>query len=329
MEDLISVVVPIYNVENYIKKCVDSILSQTYKNLEIILVDDGSPDNCPQICDEYAQKDSRIKVIHKENGGLSDARNAGIDISKGKFITFIDSDDYIEKDYVEVLYNSIKENASDMSIGSHKAIYDNGTILNKETGEKSVLDAKTVLERILYDENIDLSAWAKLYKTELFEEIRYPKERVFEDAATTYKLVDKSKKISIVSKSIYNYIIRNNSITNYKFTKKKMDLIISTQEMCEYIKNKYPDLEKACDRRLMYAYLSTLSQLAKSKEKFPEEQKQLTTYIKKNGKKILKDSRVPKRDKLGIISLRFGFKMYKKIWKIYSRISGRDRISKK
>ena len=125
MEDLISVVVPIYNVENYIKKCVDSILSQTYKNLEIILVDDGSPDNCPQICDEYAQKDNRIKVIHKENGGLSDARNAGIDISKGKFITFIDSDDYIEKDYVEVLYNSIKENASDMAIGSHKAIYDN------------------------------------------------------------------------------------------------------------------------------------------------------------------------------------------------------------
>ena len=185
------------------------------------------------------------------------------------------------------------------------------------------MDAKTVLERILYDENIDLSAWAKLYKTGLFEEIRYPKGRVFEDAATTYKLVDKSKKISIVSKSIYNYIIRNNSITNYKFTKKKMDLIISTQEMCDYIKNKYPDLEKACDRRLMYAYLSTLSQLAKSKEKFPEEQKQLTTYIKKNGKKILKDSRVPKRDKLGIISLTFGFKIYKILWKMYSKISGR------
>ena len=161
MEDLISVVVPIYNVENYIKKCVDSILSQTYKNLEIILVDDGSPDNCPQICDEYAQKDNRIKVIHKENGGLSDARNAGIDISKGKFITFIDSDDYIEKDYVEVLYNSIKENASDMAIGSHKAIYDNGTILNKETGEKSVLDSKNVLERILYDENIDLNVFCE------------------------------------------------------------------------------------------------------------------------------------------------------------------------
>ena len=117
MEDLISVVVPIYNVENYIKKCVDSILSQTYKNLEIILVDDGSPDNCPQICDEYAQKDNRIKVIHKENGGLSDARNAGIDISKGKFITFIDSDDYIEKDYVEVLYNSIKESIRQAKIG--------------------------------------------------------------------------------------------------------------------------------------------------------------------------------------------------------------------
>ena len=201
MEDLITVVVPIYKVEKYLEKCIDSIIKQTYENLEIILVDDGSPDKCPQICDEYAKKDSRIKVIHKKNGGLSDARNAGIDIAKGEYITFVDSDDYIEKDYVEVLYDSIKENDSDMAIGSHKVIYENGTILNKETGEKSVLDAKTVLERILYDENIDLSAWAKLYKTELFEEIRYPKGRVFEDAATTYKLVDKSKKISIVSKS--------------------------------------------------------------------------------------------------------------------------------
>ena len=109
-EDLISIVIPVYKVEKYLEKCVESVINQTYKNLEILLVNDGSPDNCPKICDEYAQKDNRIKVIHKENGGLSDARNAGIDVATGKYITFIDSDDYISNDYVEYMYNLLKQN---------------------------------------------------------------------------------------------------------------------------------------------------------------------------------------------------------------------------
>ena len=252
-QPLISVVVPIYKVEEYINKCLDSIINQTYKNLEIILVDDGSPDNCGKICDDYVKKDKRIKVIHKINGGLSDARNKGIEKAKGEYITFIDSDDYIEKEYVELLYKTIIEEDSDIAIGSHTVLYETGMELKKATGEKTLLTPKKVLERILYDDNIDYSAWAKLYKIELFKKIKYPKGRLFEDAATTYKLIDSSKKIAINSKSIYNYIIRNNSITNAAFSKKKMDLIISTKEMCNYIKDKYPDLEKACNRRLMWA----------------------------------------------------------------------------
>lgn len=323
MEDLISVIVPIYNVEKYINKCIDSIIDQTYTNLEIILVDDGSPDNCGKICDEYAQKDERVRVIHKENGGLSDARNAGIDVAKGKYVSFVDSDDYVEQNYIEILYNCIKEYNTNIAIGSHRVIYKNGTIINKETGENSKLPAEKVLERILYDNGIDLTANAKLYDIKLFESIRYPKGRVFEDAATTYKLIDACQEISFVSKSIYNYAIRGNSITNVKFSKEKMDLVISTKEMCDYIKNKYPNLEKACNRRLMYAYLSTLSQLAKSKEKFPEEEKEMMRYVKSNRKNVLKDSNVPKRDKMGIISLSFGFKTYKIMWKIYCKITGR------
>lgn len=324
MEDLVTIVVPIYNVEKYIDRCINSILNQTYKNLEIILVDDGSPDNCGKMCDEYAQKDSRIKVVHKENGGLSDARNAGIDIAKGKYISFIDSDDYIEPEYVEILYKTISEDKSDMAISSHKVIYENGTVLEKATGEKSVLNPKQVLKRILYDEGIDLSAWAKLYKIELFQEVRYPKGRIFEDASTTYKLIDESQKVSINSKSTYNYMIRNNSISNITFSTKKMDLITSTKEMSDYIKGKYPDLEKACNRRLMYAYLSTLSQLAMSTKKFPDEQKILMDYIRKNKKEILKDKSVPKRDKLGIISTTFGFNFYSLSWKIYKKITRRS-----
>lgn len=324
MKDLISVVIPVYKVEKYLNKCIDSVINQTYTNLEIILVDDGSPDNCGKICDEYAKNDKRISVIHKKNGGLSDARNAGIDIAKGIYITFIDSDDYVESNYIEILYNSITKNNTDMAISSHKVIYENGTILDKATEENSISKPKEVLKRILYDDGIDLSAWAKLYKTELFENIRYPKNRLFEDAATTYKLIDKCNEISIVSKSTYNYIIRNNSITNNSFTIKKMDLIMSTEEMCGYIKNKYPELERAADRRQMYAYLSTLSQLAMSKQKFKNEQKYMMKYIKNNRKKALKDKKLPQRDRIALLSTMFGFRFYKIMWNCYRKITGRD-----
>lgn len=323
MEELVTIVVPVYKVEKYIDRCIKSILNQTYKNLEIILVDDGSPDNCGKICENYAQKDERIKVVHKENGGLSDARNAGISISNGKYISFIDSDDYIDPEYIELLYKTIKKDKSDMAISSHKVIYENGTVLEKATKEESILKPKEVLKRILYDDGIDLSAWAKLYKIELFKEIRYPKGRLFEDAATTYKLVDKCEKISIISRSTYNYIIRGNSITNINFSEKKMDLIISTEEMCNYIKKKYPDLEEAANRRLMYAYLSTLTQLVKSNEKNENAEKKLYGYIKQNSKMILRDKNVPKRDKVAIISTKFGLGFYKIIWKIYEKLTGR------
>lgn len=321
--ELISVILPIYNVEKYLNKSVDSVLNQTYRNLEVILVDDGSPDNSGEICDEYAKKDERVKVIHKQNGGLSDARNAGIKIATGEYITLVDSDDYIEKDYVEFLYNLILENNAQMSICSHSAIYENGTILKKETHERAILTPEETLKRILYDDGIDISAWAKMYKKELFDEIQYPKGRLFEDAATTYKLVDECKIIVLGSESKYNYIIRNNSITTATFSSNKMQLITSTEEMCNYVKSKYPQLEMAANRRLMYAYLSTISQLAKCKEKHKEEQEKLMKYIKQHKWEILKDKKVPKRDKLGILSLTFGFNFYKKIWRMYEKITGR------
>ena len=142
--DLISVILPIYNVEPYLERAVDSIIKQTYRNIEIILVDDGSPDNCGNICDAYAKQDKRIIVIHKENGGLSDARNVGIKKASGKYITLVDSDDYVDDDYVEFLYSLIKNSGADMSICSHTVLYDNGTILTKATHELFVLDKKSI-----------------------------------------------------------------------------------------------------------------------------------------------------------------------------------------
>ena len=321
--DLISVVIPVYNVEQYLPKCIESIMNQTYKNLEIILVNDGSTDGSQKICEEYKSLDNRIKVINKENGGLSDARNVGIDNSSGNYITFIDSDDYIDDDYVYTLYKSLISYNADMSIASHKIIYPK-RIIDKATDEKFCANSKKVLEKILYDEGIDLSAWGKLYKKSLFNNIKFPKGRLFEDSATTYRLIDESKKIAVNSKSVYNYVIRKNSISNEMFSEKKMDLITSTMEMTEFIKKKYPELEKGCERRLMYAYLSTLTQLAKTKETNSSMQAKLMNYIKKNKGRVLKDKRIPKRDRIGIISTMLGFKFYKYMWKIYAILSGRS-----
>lgn len=323
MDKLISVVIPIYNVEKLIARCVDSVINQTYKNLEIILVDDGSPDACPEICDDYAKKDARVRVIHKQNGGLSSARNAGIAAATGEYITFIDSDDFVNPDYVQTLYTSICEDETSLAISSHRAVYDNGTVIDRSNNRRCTLSSQDALKCVLYDDGIDVSAWAKLYKLELFSDIKYPEGRLYEDAATTYKLIDKAGKVSLDSKVIYNYMIRSTSIAAGAFSPKKMDLITSTREMCDYIKNKYPELEKAANRRLVYAYLSTLSQLAQSKTAFPNEQKELMSFLKANGGSILKDKSVPSRDKLGLLAAKFGFGFYKFVWSLYCKASGR------
>jgi hypothetical protein len=210
-----------------------------------------------------------------------------------------------------------------MSICSHRVVYENGTVLEKQTGERGSLDRKVVLERILYDEDIDLSAWAKLYHRSLFDSIRFPVGRLFEDAATTYRFVYESGQIALGSVSKLNYMIRGNSISNAGFTRKKMDLITSTAEMAAFCVEKYPDLEKAALRRLTYAYLSTLSQLANSQVRDKQAQKELMGFIRKHGFSVLMDPRSKTRDKLGIASTFFGFHFYRFIWNFYRKLTGR------
>lgn len=322
MEELVSIIVPIYKVEKYIHKCIDSIINQTYKKIEIILIDDGSPDNCGKICDDYAKKDSRITVLHKENGGLSDARNAGINIAKGEYLTFIDSDDYVSEDYVKFLVDLIKEYDADMSVCKH-TIMCNKKEIDKGTKKMYLEGPKKILEMSLYSDDFDISSWAKLYKKELFNDIRFPKGRLFEDSATTYKLVDLCNKIAFKSESKYFYVIREDSITNKAFDARKFDLIRSTEEMVNYIEKKYPDLHKGCRRRLMYSYLSTLMNLAeanKNTDNYENYKNELLAYIKKNRKEVLKDKRVPKRDKFALYSLFFGFGCFRFCWRVYKKI---------
>ena len=332
MNELVSIIVPIYNVEKYLEKCIISLINQTYKNIEIILVNDGSPDNSLNICKKYQSTDERIVVLDKTNGGLSDARNYGIERAKGKYITCVDSDDYVLNDYVEFMYNNLKKDNADISICKHIVLFENNTQISTATHKKYILNPKQTLEMLLYDEDMDVSAVAKLYKKELFNGIKYPKGQLFEDAATTYKLIDKADKITFESEGKYFYIIRQDSITNRKFDERKAELIKSTKQMTEYIRNKYPELEQGCNRREMYSYLSTLMQMTKEKDikKHSKLKNEIMNYIKLNRKKVLKDKRIPKRDRMALISTFFGYKTFKVAWNIYQNIlRKREKVNNK
>ena len=242
-KELISIIVPVYKVEKYIHKCIDSIINQTYSNLEIILVDDGSPDNCAKICDEYALKDERINVIHQKNMGLSEARNRGIQISKGKYIGFVDSDDYIEPTMFQDLYNALIDNNADISICNFYIINNKEKVLKNNF--KSINYTKIeALKEILLDKNIQSYAWNKLYKRELFKNIKYPIGKKYEDIGTTFYLFEKSNKISYIENPEYNYLNREDSIVfnyNYQTIIDYIEIII---ERYKYVDNKYEQLKK-------------------------------------------------------------------------------------
>ncbi len=241
----ISVIIPVYNVEEYLDRCLESIVNQTYKNLEIILVDDGSPDNSPQMCDEWTKKDSRIKVIHKKNGGLSDARNVGVDNAAGEWIYFIDSDDYIELNALEILINAAVNNDCDMAV----AMYDNvvnGEIWHNNFGSKIDVMTSANYVKEYYDNvfnkqfllgSCQIIACNKLIKKSIAETIPFPVGKLHEDEFTTYKLCYKCRKIAFVREALYFYVRHNSSITITKRTKANFVYLDALKERFQFFKD--------------------------------------------------------------------------------------------
>ena len=243
MNDLISIIVPVYNVEKYIEKCVNSIINQTYRNIEIILVDDGSKDRSGEICDELKLKDNRIKIIHKQNGGLSDARNAGMKIANGNYIGFVDSDDYIKEDMFETLYELCKKYNSDISIVSYYEIYHDKVIGVRDSKKLYELNKIDAMKEILIDRAIQSYAWNKLFKRELFEQIEFPTNKNFEDIATTLLLFERADKVVLLEDPKYYYVRRDDSIVgnrNYKTYKDYLDVIY---DKYLYLDGKYKELD--------------------------------------------------------------------------------------
>lgn len=286
--ELISVIVPIYKVEKYLNKCVDSILNQTYKNLEVILVDDGSPDQCGTICDEYAKKDQRVKVIHKENGGLSDARNAGMDLMMGTYVAFVDSDDWIEPDMYEKLLMSLHQFHADMAFGGvADELEQDGLVTRTKTSDYGKTpcaeDNISAMKRYFHG---SWAAWDKLYKADLFEGIRYPVGEINEDEAIVLKLLNRCRLVCYTNEIFYHYMKREDgkSITNASFSRKKLDWQKHCAENLRYIQQKYPELEEDAATRYRNSLLWSLTEIAISSETFGNELQKMKRVLRENRK---------------------------------------------
>lgn len=221
MNEKISVIVPVYKVESYLERCIDSILVQDYTNFELILVNDGSPDRSGQICEDYLKRDPRVRVIHKPNGGLSDARNVGIEASQGEYVTFIDSDDWVTENYLSRLYSALVKNNVDISVTNYVTFNQDDFCLYYHVTDKDVFERVYSIQDWIFQENnieynlfiVYNTAWGKLYRKRLFQHVRYPFGRTGEDDYTTYKLYLQSSGIAYINESHYYYTRRNDSIT--------------------------------------------------------------------------------------------------------------------
>lgn len=243
MEAKISIIVPIYKVEAYLDKCVESIVNQTYKNLEIILVDDGSPDNCPKMCDKWAEKDSRIKVIHKPNGGLSDARNAGMKIACGEYVAFIDSDDYIDTKFIGELYNVMKQEDCDIVECEVVKFNENETpVILSDNLKAETVDTEKSLSMLIAENGFRQHVWNKLYKAELALSVPFEKGKLNEDEFWTYQIFGKAKKVTKINLPMYFYLQRGSSIMGTSYNIRRLDALEAKVLRQDYIVQRFPSL---------------------------------------------------------------------------------------
>lgn len=275
MKAKISVIIPIYKVEKYLSRCVESVMNQTYRNLEIILVDDGSPDRCGEICDDYAKKDSRITVVHKKNGGLSSARNAGLDVATGDYVGFIDSDDYIDLQMYEKLCDALQSHDADMSICNYAYVAEE----SDSCQDKEILYSPIVTEVLTPEQayqKIDpswngysfyVTAWNKLYKRGLFENLRFKEGFINEDEFLVHHMFAQCQRIAVIDDVLYMYVQRGGSITNVKVSLKSLDGVYAFYDRYAFFKERgNQQLATASLRASFWALVTFLPKLIDEKD---------------------------------------------------------------
>lgn len=304
-QDLISVIVPCYNVEQYIDKCIECITRQTYSKLEIILVDDGATDGTGKKCDEWALKDYRIKVLHQENKGLSGARNAGIDASSGKYLSFIDSDDMIAADYVETLYNCIIDQGAPMAQGRSENFFKEEDIESfNSTFDSKVMTGIDMCHALMSSYH---KGWGivmtKMFDRRLFDDIRFPQGKIHEDEYVVYRLIWKAEKIAVSDRIVYYYRSRREgSITHSSYSLSRLAAIDARKERCEFFRQKGQQmLYEDAVMSLCRAQVSNLSKLKASD--VPDKEKSIKTItgeLKQNLSKVRGFTTVGSKKKLSL-----------------------------
>ncbi len=325
----ISVIVPIYKVEKYLYRCVDSILAQTYRDLEVILVDDGSPDRCPEICDAYARKDNRVKVIHKPNGGLSDARNAGLAIAAGEWLAFVDSDDWIEQDMYEILLRNAQQYGAEISVGGVNDEYQEE---GKVTVFKSTFDGEESVECLSPVQAMrkhltgSWAAWDKIYKRSVFEGISFPVGEINEDEPIMLKLLDRCTNVVYTNRVFYHYIHRPESITTSSFSPKKLIWIKHCRDNLDWVRAHHPEVEKEAMHRLVGSMLWAMREMALSNNDFPDEVRKIKADIKHyyNEHKMVVAS---KQERIRLFAVRYlPFGLYRKMERLLLKRHGGMKI---
>lgn len=304
---LVTIVVPMYNVEKYIEKCLDSLINQTYKNIEILVINDGSKDNSLIIAERKAKEDNRIKIISQLNQGLSAARNTGMDNAKGQYICFVDSDDFVHPDYVKLLLESMVDNDSDISVCDFFYIdEEDNTWKRKEKENKIYNNIEALKDIFCKEQNTEVMTWNKLYKIELFKDnnIYFPVGRYHEDNFTTYKLYYYSKKIAMISDELYYYLQRNNSIMGQKFNKKRLDILDAIDETKKFFKDKKIKLDEEIQCCEIITKINILNNMIR--DKFKEKERiTIIDDIKKHKKTYKNNKYIDRKTKIAL-TLLFG-----------------------
>ncbi len=265
---LISIIVPVYNVEKYLEECIDSILAQTYREFELILVDDGSPDHSGEICDRYASQDKRIRVLHQENQGISDARNHALAVARGQYVTFVDSDDYIAPDMLELLYHNMKKENAQISICGTWFVYEKCSQKEGVGDTYLKMNAQEALEKIVDFGYFDESLCRKLFDVNLLQSIRFPSGVLAEDILVTPKIIARANCIVYDSSPKYYYRQRQGSIT--KGDAFEISYVNATKASTAFIAEQFPDLKEICQRKEMYVHLMVYTILLRGKDTKPQ-----------------------------------------------------------
>lgn len=317
-----SIIVPVYKVEAWLDRCVRSILAQTYADFELILVDDGSPDRCGEMCDAWAQRDSRITAFHKPNGGLSSARNFGLDCLSGDAVTFVDSDDYVEPRYLEELVGAL-ESGDDIDYAEVAiAVERDGRRSPRDaSGARRTYDAVSAMKATLYDRPLFTSACAKLFRRDFISRWRFPEGKVYEEIAIAAEYLPSVRKVAYCGEPLYVYAIRQASITTVPFESARLsEHLEAADALSSAAERLSPELHSAAIRFRVYSRLRALRICTARSEAGRAFERAAAEFVRAHGDEVLADREAPARDKAAIRLLRLGCAAYRLAWSVYARV---------